>query len=254
MSIANWNPTAFYLIGDEVYDGSADYYYALANNYNDPPPSANWALIPPPAGGINNITSANGSGIDAIVALPNASLSTNLLAGTGITLSPSPVNTSITISATYAPSVGSFYSTSSQNLPAATQTPITYNNTSITTGIVLVGPLPSSQIRVLTTGVYKVLFSAQLDKFGGGGTDNFQLWFRLNGNNIPFSNSEADITQQINEVMTVEILLNMNANDIIEVIGYTTVGAVSCRLLANPIDATHPVAIPSIITNIYRVL
>lgn len=48
MSIANWNPTAFYLVGDEVYDGSADYYIASANNHNDPPPSANWTLVAPP--------------------------------------------------------------------------------------------------------------------------------------------------------------------------------------------------------------
>ena len=51
MSIANWNPTAFYLVGDEVYDGTANYYTANANNHNDPPPSANWTLIPPPGGG-----------------------------------------------------------------------------------------------------------------------------------------------------------------------------------------------------------
>ena len=48
MSIANWNPTAFYLVGDEVYDGSADYYIANANNRNSPPPSAPWTLVPIP--------------------------------------------------------------------------------------------------------------------------------------------------------------------------------------------------------------
>lgn len=206
MSIANWNPTAFYLIGDEVYypNTSSQTFVAQSNNYN---------ITPLPA--------------------------------TPVWLAINPTS--------FVPYAGSFSSSVSENLPAGVQTPITYNTTLVSNGVVPVGAFPTSQLRVLHTGVYKVLFSAQLDKFGGGGTDNFQLWFRLNGTNILASSSEVDTTQQINQVMTVELVLSMNANDIIEVIGYTKVGAVSCRLLANPVDATHPVAIPSIITNIYRV-
>jgi len=49
MSIANWNPTAFYLIGDYVYDGSATYYVAVADNRNSPPPSAPWVVAVPSA-------------------------------------------------------------------------------------------------------------------------------------------------------------------------------------------------------------
>lgn len=263
MSIANWNPTAFYVIGDEVYDGSADYYYALANNYNDPPPSANWALIPPPVGGINNITSANGSGIDVVLALPNADISTNLLAGSGITLTPAVANKSITISTNNVVPVshGGFISTINQVLAngggvgAGTPLYLVYDTitSSIDCSLVVGSGGGLSAIKVANTGVYRVLFSIQWDKFGGGGTNNIQTWFAINGTPVPWSNSEIDITQQINQISTVEIILTMNANDKVEIVGYTPVGSVSIRALANPIDLTHPVAIPSIITDIIRI-
>lgn len=263
MSIANWSPTAFYVVGDEVYDGSADYYFANADNYNDPPPSANWTLIPPPAGGINNVTTANGSGITAVVALPNVGLSTNLLAGTNISLVPSLVNTSIRINATGVVPIshGGFISTINQVLAngagvgAGVPRYMTYNTTTSAIGCALVvgtgGGL--SAIQVANTGVYQITFSVQWDKFGGGGTDNVQAWFAVNGTNVPWSNSEIDITQQINQVTAVDIILSLNANDKVEIVGYVPVGAVSVQALANPIDATHPVGIPSIITDILRI-
>lgn len=256
MSIANWNPTAFYLVGDEVYDGSANYYYANTNNFNDPPPSVNWTLIPPPAGGLNNITSTNGSGITATVALPNADITTNLLAGPNITLTPSPTTTAITVSATGVVPIahGGFISTINQNLTAATPLYMVYDTTTSAIGCSLVvgtgGGL--SAIRVSNAGVYLINFSVQWDKFGGGGTDNVQAWYAVNGTPVPSSNSEIDITQQINQLTTVDIILSLNAGDKVEIVGYTPAGT-QVRALAEPINATHPVAIPSIITNILRI-
>lgn len=89
MSIANWNPTAYYLIGDEVYDGSAKYYIAIADNINTSPPSAPWALVPsgtftpsyasfystatqPLTAGVELIMSYNGT----FIATPDITLST----------------------------------------------------------------------------------------------------------------------------------------------------------------------------------
>jgi len=257
MSIANWSPTAFYVVGDEVYDGSSDYYFANADNYNDPPPSANWTLIPPPVGGISNITTANGSGITAVVALPNAGLSTNLLAGTNISLVPSITNTSIRINATGVVPIshGGFISTISQTLTAGTPLYMVYDTTTSAVGCALAigtgGGL--SAIQVANTGVYQITFSIQWDKFGGGGTDNVQAWFAVNGTNVPFSNSEIDITQQINQVTAVDIILSLNAGDKVEIVGYTQLGTQVRALaqLANP--PIHPVGIPSIITDILRI-
>jgi len=57
MSYALWNPTAFYLINDEVLHlGSI--YRAIADNFDSEPPSVNWVLVPP-VGGINSVVAGS---------------------------------------------------------------------------------------------------------------------------------------------------------------------------------------------------
>lgn len=259
MSIANWNPIAFYVVGDEVYDLSADYYVALANNTNDPPPSANWALIPPPVGGITTITTPNGSGMNAVVALPNAQLSTNLLPGPGITITPSGINTSITIgtsTVSFPPSYGSFYSTATQTLnpvAPAKENLVTYNNTFLNTpDIVLFGALPTSVIQVNTAGVYKFLYSIQCNKNPGGATSfPVDIYIKVNGLVVPNSTSRTRVTNNTEVVATCEYILNLAATNTIEVAAYTTaLGLVDFPYFAP--TGTAP-ATPSIISNIYRI-
>lgn len=48
MSVANWNDTAFYRIGDVVQRAGVDY-IATADNHDDAPPSASWAVYTPPS-------------------------------------------------------------------------------------------------------------------------------------------------------------------------------------------------------------
>ena len=91
MSYANWNPTAFYLTNDLVYDGNEDY-IALANNFNKLP-SANpaiWSVIAPPGPptGLANVVTADGSGIISVVAGNTATLSSALVNDPNITLTP----------------------------------------------------------------------------------------------------------------------------------------------------------------------
>ena len=204
MSIANWNANAYYLIGDYVYDGSTNYYYAIANNRNDPPPSPSWALVQ---------TGTFGT-----------------------------------------PSYGEFVSNTTQLLPATAQTLLTLDAKNLgTPDVILTGPAPTPSVRVNTTGVYRVVYSAQLEKLGGGGTDEIQLWFAVNGVNVPNTNSKVDISQQTNLVMTVESFFSLNAGDTIGLVGYTPVGAVQCAVVAIPVDANHPVAVPSIILNVQRI-
>lgn len=57
MSYALWNPTAYYLIDDEVLHlGSL--YKSIADNFDSEPPSANWVLIPP-IGGVNSVVAGS---------------------------------------------------------------------------------------------------------------------------------------------------------------------------------------------------
>jgi hypothetical protein len=160
----------------------------------------------------------------------------------------------LSVPPSFPPAHGGFISTISQTLTAATPLYMVYDTTTSSLGCSLVlgtgGAL--SAIQVANTGVYQITFSIQWDKFGGGGTDNVQAWFAINGTAVPSSNSEIDITQQINQVTTVDIILTLLAGDKLEIVGYTPAGT-QVRALAQVIDATHPVAIPSIITSITRI-
>lgn len=206
-----------------------------------------------------NLKSANGSGITITPSLLNTdvNLSTNLVGGAGITITPSGLDSSIILSApgTFTPAYGGFISTLTQGLTPGTPLPLVYNTITASSGTSLVIGSGGgfSGIQVSNNGTYKLTFSIQWDKFAGGGTNNIQAWIRINGGNEPFTNSEEDITQQINVVMTVDFVFTLAAGSVIEVIGFTPLVSSSIQALANPIDATHPVAIPSIITNINRI-
>lgn len=204
MSVANWNSTAFYVVGDYVSDGSATSYYAIADNHASPPPSAPWALVQTGTFGV--------------------------------------------------PSYGEFISNTTQLLPQTIQTPLTLDAKTLgTPDVVDSTPFPTTAVRVNTTGVYRVIFSAQLEKTGGGGTDEIQMWFQKNGVNVPNTNSKVDISQQTNLVMTIESVFSLTAGDTLGLVGYTPAGASQCAVVAIPVDGDHPVSVPSLIVDIQRI-
>lgn len=105
---------------------------------------------------------------------------------------------------------------------ASTPTPITYQFTDVSNGIFLVGPAPDSRIQVSKTGLYEFIFSAQLDKVGGG-VSQCDIWLRKNGADIPFSASQFAVQGTNGEVVPcVDFFLQLNANDYIEVVFAST--------------------------------
>lgn len=257
MSFAEYNASQYYVINDIVREGNISYSCIQANGPLTPQlPSASpayWSPIPTGTG-LSAVNSGIGSGIITSNAGGIGTISANLIGAAPISITPSGVDSSITIGF-QAPTVvyGGFYSQTSQVMTAGSPVPFTYDATSGQNGVIEVGAYPTSQLRVQQSGIYRILFSIQWDKFGGGGADTVQAWLRTSGvGDVPWTNTELTMTQQINQVMTVEIVQSLFANEIIEIIGYIPVGAVDCQALANPVDATHPVAIPSIITNIEK--
>ena len=253
MSIANWNAITQYKVGDQVYDGSNDYYYANADNINSNPPSANWTLIPPPGVGVASLNALTGN--------------LSLVGAGGTTITPGvPGATDITISSAVVPpnpvGFGGWYSQTTQTLAdaggigAGVKKYMFYDAQSIapvdttlmkgTTGTM-------SAIKVGSAGTWQLTTSLQLDKFGGGGTDDFKVWVEVNSNPVAWSNSQSSLTQQISTIFTCDYMLTLNAGDIVEVVAYVEPGSDHDQVLAVPIDLTHPVDIPSIITNILRI-
>lgn len=141
---------------------------------------------------------------------------------------------------------GQFLDTTTQ-IPAAINTPyaITFNTTEVSNGVFL--GAPSSRVTVDTEGVYNFLFSIQLDKTSGG-TGVFWAWPRINGVDVPNSNSQVQIQgNNAEQLVTVGYFFELKANDYIEIM--YAVNDVSVQVQAFPASGFYP-AIPSIILTV----
>ncbi len=90
---------------------------------------------------------------------------------------------------------GSFYSNQAQQVIAAdTATPITLNGTyeSYKTSI-YGGSGTSSRIKIDTAGTYNIQFSAQVDLVDGSQPQKGDFWFRIDGVNVPESNTRISV-------------------------------------------------------------
>jgi uncharacterized protein YoxC len=141
---------------------------------------------------------------------------------------------------------GQFYDTTTQ-IAAAINTPaaITFNTSDVSNGVYL--GTPSSRVYVDTDGIYNVIFSIQLDKTSGG-TGVFWVWPRVNGVDLPDSNSQVRIQGNDAETLaTVGYFLELVAGDYFEVV--FAVDDTSVEVTAFPASAFYP-SIPSIILTV----
>jgi len=141
---------------------------------------------------------------------------------------------------------GQFYDTTTQ-IPAAINTPyaITFNTTDVTNGVYLGSP--TSRIYVDEPSIYNFIFSIQLDKTSGG-TGIFWVWPRINGVDVPDSNSQVQLQgNNAEQLVTVGYFFDLNAGDYVEIM--YAVSDTSVQVEAFPASAFYP-AIPSIILTV----
>jgi D-ribose pyranose/furanose isomerase RbsD len=110
---------------------------------------------------------------------------------------------------------GSFYDTTTQLATVInTATAITFNNTDLSNGVFIGSP--ASRIVVDSEGIYNFDTSFQLDKTSGG-VEEFYIWFRLNGVDVPDSASHIRIQGNNAEIFSsLNYFFNLKANDYIE--------------------------------------
>lgn len=141
---------------------------------------------------------------------------------------------------------GQFYDTNIQ-IASAINTPqaITFNTTDVTRGVFI--GTPSSRVYVDTEGVYNFLYSIQLDKTSGG-TGIFWAWPRINGVDVPDSNSQIQIQgNNAEQLVTIGYFFELKAGDYVEIM--FAVNDVSVQVEYFPASAFYP-AIPSIILTV----
>jgi hypothetical protein len=113
-----------------------------------------------------------------------------------IASAPSGVGwTDTSLSSSISTCYGAFYSTQTQQVYGAnTITPITLNNTFEAANVQIYGGAgTSSRIQINSTGVFNIQFSAQINLASGTQPKEGDFWFRINGSDVPFSNTKMSI-------------------------------------------------------------
>jgi len=147
------------------------------------------------------------------------------------------------------PAYGSFSSSATQTLTENVALPFTYDTIDITAKHIYTTDLPSANIYVTNKGVYKVLSSLQCDKTSGG-TGDMEMFCAVNGTAVPNSATRIQINQNQETLMAVEWFLELDKNDAVSIVGFSTTTGLRALSIAS---ATPVPAIPSIITTIMRI-
>jgi hypothetical protein len=141
---------------------------------------------------------------------------------------------------------GSFYDTTTQTATAInTPEAVTFNTTDVSNGVYIGSP--TSRIYVDEHSIYNFLFSIQLDKTSGG-SGIFWVWPRINGVDVPDSNSQIQIQgNNAEQLVTVGYFFDLKAGDYVEIM--FAVNDTTVRMDYFPASAFYP-AIPSIILTV----
>lgn len=141
---------------------------------------------------------------------------------------------------------GQFLDTTSQ-IPAAINTPyaVTFDTTDVSNGVYIGSP--TSRVYVDERGTYNFLFSIQLDKTTGG-VGIVWIWPRINGVDVPNSNSQLRLQgNNAEQLATIGYFFKLNAGDYVEVM--YAVDDVTVQLTSFASSAFYP-AVPSIILTV----
>ena len=159
-----------------------------------------------------------------------------------VTPPPPPIGVS------WKPAYAAFHDTTTHTNQTPQVQAFTYNNVTESDGITLNG----SQIFVDRDGVYNFQFSVVVTK-ADGGTDNVDMWFAKNGQDIPDSNTRATLNGngQV-QVLAWNFLTSLDAGDHIELKWYSADTALSFPTTGPFTNPTRP-RVPSIIATITQI-
>lgn len=150
---------------------------------------------------------------------------------------------------------GVFYDDTDQVCTTGTPAAMKFGTTVSSDGVSVVadGLGNSTEIRVTQRGFYNIQFSAQIERASGGSAEKVDIWFRLNGADLPWSNTQ--ITLQANasyHVASWNIISEINIGDSFQIMWHQTGGSI--RLTSDPAQ-TSPVrpATPSTILTVTKV-
>lgn len=188
-----------------------------------------------------------------ISAMPNAA---TLTGAELVPLVQSGANVKVTMDTlrAYDNAYGGFSDGTDQTGSISAGTVMTFNTTDVADGVTLAS---NSQITVPNTGKYNLQFSAQFKNITNAQED-VTVWLRING--VDLANSATQYTIPARKsagifgygVASLTFLLEMNANDYVEVLWLPTSTSVTLEALPLSVSPAYP-AIPSIIATMVQV-
>lgn len=211
-----------------------------------------------PAAQVNSDWNAT-TGISSILNKPT--VVNQIIAGTGITISPSSGVGTVTISSTGLGTAtryyGAYSDTTTQSCPGiGVTTTMLLNSVDGQSGFTLVS---NSRITSTYGGVYNTQFSVQLDK-PSGATGHIWIWLRKNGSDLPYTNSVVAVQGTNAEtVASWNFIVSLNAGDYVEYMWMVDDTAVELThtspitSVANPPVSVNIPGIPSVIITIQQV-
>ena len=150
---------------------------------------------------------------------------------------------------------GSFFDTTTQTTGVSTEKAMQFDSVDLTAtnGVSVVNDTfgKPTKITVSQTGVYNIAFSAQLHKTAGGGATQIYIWFRVDGLDVPDSNTTLTLANNGDLLVAAcNFFTKLNSGSNIQIMWQAS--AASIELLRNTTVAPLP-AIPSVIATINRV-
>lgn len=149
---------------------------------------------------------------------------------------------------------GGFSDSTDQTGSISAGTVVTFNTVDVADGVTIVG---GSQITVPNTGKYSLQFSIQF-KNTNNAQDDATVWLRINGLDLANSATQYTIPARKSagvfgyNVASLMFLLDLAANDYIEIVWIPTATTVTIEHLPASVSPAYP-AIPSIIATIVQV-
>jgi len=145
---------------------------------------------------------------------------------------------------------GQFYSSQTQlNLGPSTATPLTYDGLFVASSV-SVDLLNAAAIKITTPGTYRILSTVQMDSSGGGPSNTVSVWLAVNGSDVPYTNSVITVSNNDENIVTVEFFYNFSTPGYFEIYYQSPNGQVNAT--AYPIGLAGPET-PSIITSVQRI-
>ena len=149
---------------------------------------------------------------------------------------------------------GSFYDTTTQTAVINTPTPMKLNTTDFVNGFSIQNNLLGNPTRITAArnGRYNLQFSAQLERTSGGNTKQIDIWIRINGVDVAYSNTSVNLQANAGRLVAAwNFFLSLNANQYVELM-WAQDDAI--EIIYAPANLTIPLpATPSVIATIVEV-